>query len=64
MLCVTNANAHLSAGLDPVVDLGEQQLVVLHVLEHLDRDHSVRLACKGVGGRKKDTDEDHDHARS
>ena len=33
----------LSLRLEPVADLLQQQLVVLHVLEHLDRNHSVCL---------------------
>ena len=33
-------------GLEPARDLGQQQTVVLHVLEHLDRKHTVETARK------------------
>src|SRR3546814_8165789 len=37
-----------SAWLDPARDLGEQQAIVLNVLEHLDRQHTIEFSCQHV----------------
>ncbi len=59
----TQYSTYLAAGLDPATDLVHEQLVVLHVLEHLDRDHPIRAAyatsrvmscCSGISGRKEE----------
>ena len=51
--CAVGKDMHQGhgAGVHPGGHLGEEALVVLHVLEHLDRDHAVKVGVHALEGK-------------